>query len=105
MTPGTGVLFDLTPGLEKEIRRSLSQVRRSKEVEGGRLVVGVPVPVGRPVLLSWHPQAGGRVSISRKPSGTRREFCVSDRSSLRCAAAQTMETSCARPSSCPSNLK
>ena len=87
MTPGAGVLFDLTPGLEKEIRRSLSQVRRSKEVEGGRLVVGVPVPVGRPVLLSWHPQAGGRVSISRKPSGTRREFCVSDRSSLRCCSS------------------
>ena len=63
MTPGAGVLFDLTPGLEKEIRRSLPQVRRSKEVKGGRLVVGVPVPVGRPVLLSRHPQAGGLVSV------------------------------------------
>lgn len=68
MTPGAGILFDLTPGLEKEIRRSLSQVRRSKKVKRGWLVVGVAVPVGRPMLLSWHPQAGrlvsGGVSVS-----------------------------------------
>ena len=62
MTPGAGILFDLTPGLEKEIRRSLSQVRRSKKVKRGWLVVGVAVPVGRPMLLSWHPQAGRLVS-------------------------------------------
>ena len=55
MTPGTGVLFDLTPGLEQEVRRRLSQIRRSKKVEGGRLVVGVAVPVRRPVLLARHP--------------------------------------------------
>ena len=68
MAPGTGVLFDLTPRLEQEVRRSLSQVRRGKKVKGGRLVVGVAVPVGRPMLLSWHPQAGrlvsGGVSVS-----------------------------------------
>ena len=60
-TPGAGVLLHLTPGLEKEIRGRLSQVRRGKKVKGGRLVVGVPVPVRRPMLMPGHHQAGIRL--------------------------------------------